>query len=274
MLDSLDRITGQQYTSYFLISGPCAVEDYDTCAVVAERVATIASRLSVPYIFKASYKKANRTRLDSFSSIGIEEALEILDRIRSDFAVPVLTDVHESTEVARVAQVADVLQIPAFLCRQTDLLVAAGESGRCVNVKKGQFMSGAGMAHAVEKVYSTKNENVWLTERGNSFGYQDLIVDMRNIAEMNHSAKAVIIDCTHSVQRPNAATGITGGTPDRIELIARAGIAAGAHGIFIETHPDPSRALSDGANMLPLDEIEGLLERIHRLSLSVREIYG
>ncbi len=251
--------------SFFLIAGPCAVEDDQICKEIVERILPITGRLEIPFIFKASYRKANRSRLDSFQGIGDDIALKILERIRSTFNVPVTTDIHAPQEAKWAAQVVDVLQIPAFLCRQTDLLLAAAETGKIVNIKKGQFMNAANMKHAVDKIINQTKNNVWLTERGTTFGYQDLIVDYRNIPWMQSLKVPVILDCTHSLQQPNQTGGVTGGDPTLIETIASAGIATGVDGIFIETHPDPGKAKSDGANMLPLGKLEPLLEKLVRI---------
>jgi 2-dehydro-3-deoxyphosphooctonate aldolase (KDO 8-P synthase) len=243
----------------YLLSGPCAIEDEKTPLLVAEAMKNLAEKYGFEYIFKASVKKANRSRLDSFTGIEEERALEILSEVKAKFNVPIVTDIHESHEAAKYGAVADYLQIPAFLCRQTDLLLAAGETGRVVNIKKGQFSSPESMQFAVNKVKSTGNEKVMLTERGTFFGYQDLVVDYRGIVEMKKFGVPVILDCTHSLQRPNQSSGVTGGNPELIETIAKAGIAVGVDGLFIEVHPDPSKALSDGANMLKLDGAESLL---------------
>jgi 2-dehydro-3-deoxyphosphooctonate aldolase (KDO 8-P synthase) len=225
--------------------------------------------LQVPYIFKGSYRKANRSRLDSFTGIGDEKALKILQKVGATFNVPTITDIHETEEAAMAAAYVDVLQIPAFLCRQTDLLVAAAKTGKVVNVKKGQFLSGEAMRFAVEKIKESGNENVILTDRGNSFGYSDLVVDFRNIVAMKNFGVPVVMDVTHSLQQPNQSSGVTGGKPALIETIAKAAIAVGADGIFIETHPFPSQAKSDAANMLPLDQLEGLLEKLIRIRQAV-----
>lgn len=229
---------------------------------IAERVVGICDRLRIPLIFKASYRKANRTRVDSFTGIGDEAALEILARIRSEFSVPVVTDIHESDEAALAAQYVDVLQIPAFLCRQTDLLVAAAKTGKVVNVKKGQFLAPESMKFAVDKIRAAENDNVMLTERGSMFGYQDLVIDYRGIPVMQQNKVPVILDITHSLQQPNQSSGVTGGRPELIGLVAKAGIAVGVDGLFVETHPDPANAKSDGANMLHLDRLEELLVRL------------
>jgi 2-dehydro-3-deoxyphosphooctonate aldolase (KDO 8-P synthase) len=255
--------------NFFLIAGPCAIEGRDMAMEIAEKVSGIAKRLDIPYIFKGSYKKANRTKLDSFTGIGDVKALEILKEIGEKFKVATVTDIHESEEAALAAKYVDVLQIPAFLCRQTDLLVAAAKTGKAINIKKGQFLSGQAMKFAVEKVRSLGNENIILTDRGNSFGYTDMVVDFRNIPEMRSNHVPVVMDVTHSLQQPNQSSGVTGGRPAMIETIAKAAIAVGADGIFIETHPDPSIAKSDGANMLRLDLLEELLEKLVRVRRAV-----
>lgn len=257
--------------SFFLIAGPCAIESREVAFEVAEQLVQITQKLNIPLVFKGSYRKANRTKLNSFTGIGDEKALQILADVREKYQVPVITDIHESDEAARAAAYVDVLQIPAFLCRQTDLLTAAAETGKAVNIKKGQFMSGSGMGFAVEKVRSVNPESpVILTDRGNSFGYGDLVVDYRNLPEMQQFGVPVVMDCTHSLQQPNQASGVTGGKPTLIETIAKAAIAVGADGLFIETHPRPAEALSDGANMLPLDQMEKLLEKLLRIRMAIQ----
>jgi 2-dehydro-3-deoxyphosphooctonate aldolase (KDO 8-P synthase) len=246
---------------FFLIAGPCAIEGKDMAFRIAEQLAEICQELCVPFVFKGSYRKANRSKLDSFSGIGDEEALSILTSIRSEFSVPVTTDVHESEEVNSVKDAVDVIQIPAFLCRQTALLQSAGESGRVVNIKKGQFMSPESMQFAKEKVEDTGNQNVWLTERGTTFGYQDLVVDFRSIPLMKQFGGEVVMDCTHSLQQPNQSIGVTGGRPQLIETMACAAAAVGARGFFIETHYKPEMAKSDAANMLPLDRLKGIVKK-------------
>ena len=254
--------------NFFLLAGPCVVESEELVMEVAEKVFEMTNRLQIPYVFKSSYRKANRSRSDSFTGIGDEKALEILAKVKQKFDLPVVTDIHTAGEAALAAQYVDVLQIPAFLCRQTDLLQAAGETGKYVNVKKGQFLSPESMEHAVKKVKETGNDNVWLTERGTTFGYQDLVVDFRGIPVMKKFAPT-IMDCTHSLQQPNQSSGVTGGRPDMIETIARAAIAVGADGLFIETHPNPAVAKSDGANMLRLDLLESMLERLVRIRKAI-----
>ena len=256
----------KQAGRFFLMAGPCVIEDETSPMHIAEVLVETTSRLGIPYIFKASYRKANRSRLDSFTGIGDEKALKVLGKIRDTFGIPVVTDIHTAEEASMAAEYADVLQIPAFLCRQTDLLVAAAKTVKVVNIKKGQFLSGESMGFAVEKVKLSGNDKVMLTERGSMFGYQDLVVDYRNIPIMQGFGVPVVLDVTHSLQQPNQTSGVTGGKPEMIGVIAKAGIAAGADGIFMETHPDPAHALSDGANMLPLDKVEGLLEQLLALA--------
>ncbi len=260
--DRLPKIKHTGSNNFFLLAGPCVIENEEMAYPIAEHILEITNRLEIPFIFKASYKKANRSRLDSFSGIGDEKALNILKDISEKLDIPVVTDIHSAEEARLAAGYADVLQIPAFLCRQTELLLAAGKTGKVINIKKGQFVSGEAMRFAVEKVLSTGNENIWLTERGNMFGYGDLVVDYRNIPAMQSIGFPVILDITHSLQQPNQSSGVTGGSPQLIETIGRAGIAAGVDGIFLETHPQPSTAKSDGANMLPLDKLEKLLEHL------------
>lgn len=255
--------------NFFLMAGPCAIENEDMALRIADRITTITDSLKIPYIFKGSYKKANRSKLTSFSGIGDEKALKILKSVKENFGIPTVTDIHESHEAEIAASYVDILQIPAFLCRQTDLLVAAAQTEKIVNIKKGQFLSAASMKFAVEKVNAAGNNKVLLTDRGNTFGYQDLIVDFRGIPEMKSFGVPVIMDCTHSLQQPNQVSGVTGGKPALIETIAKAAIAVGADGLFIETHPEPSLAKSDGANMLQLDLLEPLLQKLIRLRKAV-----
>lgn len=250
---------------FFLMAGPCVIENESMPFEIAETLVNICNDFDIPLIFKASYKKANRSRLDSFMGIGDEKALKILQKVREEFGIPVVTDIHDIHEAALAAEYVDVLQIPAFLCRQTELLIAAAKTAKVVNIKKGQFLSGDSMQFAVDKVVASGNDQVMLTERGNSFGYQDLVVDYRNIAAMQQTGFPVVLDVTHSLQQPNQSSGVTGGNPKLISLIASAGIAAGADGIFMETHPDPGKALSDGANMLPLKEVKSLLEKLVKI---------
>lgn len=251
--------------NFFLIAGPCAIEGEEMAMEIAERVGEITDKLNIPYIFKGSYRKANRSRLDSFTGIGDEKALNILAKVAQRFGLPATTDIHTDSEAGLAAQYVDVLQIPAFLCRQTDLIVAAAKTGKVVNIKKGQFLSPSGMEHARQKVIDAGNEHVWLTERGSTFGYTDLVVDFRSIPTMRQLGSPVIMDCTHSLQQPNQNSGVTGGKPHLIETIAKAAVATGADGLFLETHPNPSVAKSDAANMLPLDQLEGILRRLIRI---------
>lgn len=251
--------------NFFLMAGPCVIEGEQMALDIAHKISDICRRLDIPYIFKGSYRKANRSRLDSFTGIGDEEALKILAKVRREVGVPVVTDIHEAREAEFAAEYVDILQIPAFLCRQTDLLVAAARTGKAVNIKKGQFLAPGSMVHAVEKVRAAGNDNVAVTDRGTTFGYTDLIVDFRGIPEMQSFGSPVILDCTHSLQQPNQSAGVTGGRPDMIETISRAGVAVGVDGLFIETHPRPDLAKSDGANMLQLDLLEPLLERLVKI---------
>ena len=253
----------------FLIAGPCVIESEGMTLDVAGQLKEITSALNIPFIFKSSFDKANRSSNKTFRGFGIDEGLRILSEVKKQIGVPVLTDVHDQFQVAQVASVADVLQTPAFLCRQTDFINAVATSGRPVNIKKGQFVSGEAMKFAVDKVRLTGNNKIMLTERGTTFGYQDLVVDYRNIPIMKSHGVPVVMDCTHSLQQPNQSSGITGGNPKMIGTIARAAIAAGVDGLFIETHPDPSKALSDGANMLHLDYLEELLQQLIRIRKSL-----
>ena len=266
MINNVPNIKNTDSGNFFLIAGPCVVESEENVFEIACTIKEITDRLKIPFIFKASYRKANRSRLDSFTGIGDEKALAIIKSVSDRLHLPTLTDVHTAEECAIAAQSVDVLQIPAFLCRQTDLLVAAAKTNKVVNIKKGQFLSAEAMQFAVNKVKDSGNENVWLTERGTTFGYQDMVVDYRGIPTMKEFAPTVL-DITHSLQQPNQSSGITGGKPELIETIAKAGIAVGVDGIFIETHPDPSVAKSDGANMLRLDLLEELLIKL----IKVRE---
>jgi len=262
-----DLLADQTYDekNFFLIAGPCVVESEELVMEVAEKVSGICKNLGIPYIFKASYRKANRTSGSSFTGIGDEAALEIVNKAGLKFHLPTTSDIHAHEEADIAANYVDVLQIPAFLCRQSDLLVAAAETGKIINVKKGQFLSGEAMRFAVDKLRKAGNKKIILTERGTTFGYQDLVVDYRNIPTMQSHGVPVVMDCTHSLQQPNQTSGITGGNPQMIGTIAKAAIAAGADGLFIETHPDPSKALSDGANMLRLDLLEDLLKQLLKI---------
>ncbi|TAE27347.1 MAG: 3-deoxy-8-phosphooctulonate synthase [Cytophagales bacterium] len=267
----LPKLQHTDSSNFFLMAGPCAIEGRDRALQIAERIVEITNRLQIPYIFKGSYRKANRTKADSFTGIGDELALSILKEVGDTFNIPTVTDIHESHEAAMAAGSVDVLQIPAFLCRQTELIEAAARTGKAVNIKKGQFLSGESMSFAAEKVRAINPDGtVFLTDRGNSFGYGDLVVDYRNIPTMQSFGVPVVMDCTHSLQQPNQASGVTGGKPALIATIAKAAIAVGADGLFIETHPDPSCAKSDGANMLPLDQLEVLLEKLVRVREAIR----
>ena len=267
-------IPGLQFTdsgNFLLIAGPCVIEDEKITFEIAEYIKTLSEDLKIPFVFKASYRKANRSKLDSFAGIGDEKALNILREIRESLNIPVVTDIHTVEEATIAAKYVDVLQIPAFLCRQTDLLLAAGNTGKVINIKKGQFLSGASMKFAVEKVLSTGNNSILLSERGSMFGYNDLVVDYRNIPEMQKTGYPVVLDITHSLQQPNQSSGITGGNPALIETIAKAGIAVGVDGIFLETHPNPTEAKSDGANMLKLSLLEGLLQKLVALKQTINK---
>jgi len=260
-LSLIPQLKHAESQQFFLLAGPCAIEGEDMALRIAERIVQITDQLEIPYVFKGSFKKANRSRVDSFTGIGDEKALKILAKVSQTFGVPTVTDIHEVSDAALAAEYVDVLQIPAFLVRQTDLVVAAAETGKVVNLKKGQFMSPEAMKHAVQKVLDSQNSQVMVTDRGTMFGYQDMIVDFRGIPTMRQYAP-VVLDVTHSLQQPNQSSGVTGGRPEMIETISRAGIAAGVDGLFIETHFDPANAKSDGANMLSLDLLEGLLTRL------------
>ncbi|RNI36602.1 3-deoxy-8-phosphooctulonate synthase [Hanamia caeni] len=255
---------GQDYddNNFFLIAGPCVVESEELIFEVAEKVSTVCKSLRIPYVFKSSYRKANRTSASSFTGIGDEDALQMIAKVGKHFSLPTVSDIHAHEEAAMAAKYVDMLQIPAFLCRQTDLLIAAAETGKVINVKKGQFVNGESMKFAAEKIRNAGNQQVLLTERGNTFGYNDLVVDFRNIPVMQKHNVPVVMDCTHSLQQPNQSSGVTGGNPQMIGTIAKAAIATGADGLFIETHPNPSVAKSDGANMLQLDLLEPLLARL------------
>ena len=272
MIPHIDKLKNTDSGNFFLMAGPCAIESETMAMEIAEKVVTITQKLKIPYIFKGSYRKANRSRLDSFAGIGDEKALKILKKVRETFDIPVVTDIHTAEEAAMAAEYVDVLQIPAFLCRQTDILVAAANTGKVVNIKKGQFLSADAMQFAVNKVRESGNNNIALTERGTTFGYQDLVVDYRGIPVMKEMNVPVVLDITHSLQQPNQASGVTGGKPELIETVARAGIAVGADGIFIETHPNPAEAKSDGANMLRLDLLEPLLTKLVLLKQTVNKL--
>lgn len=265
---TLDKLTNSD--NFFLLAGPCVIEGEDMALRIAEKITEITARLQIPYVFKGSYRKANRSRLDSFTGIGDEKALKILRKVGETFGVPTVTDIHETHEAAMAAEYVDVLQIPAFLCRQTDLLVAAARTGKIVNIKKGQFLSPGAMQFAAQKVVDAGNRQVMLTERGTTFGYTDLVVDYRGIPQMQAFGFPVVMDVTHSLQQPNQTSGVTGGMPALIETIAKAAIAVGADGLFIETHPEPAVAKSDGANMLRLDLLEGLLTRLIRIREAIK----
>jgi len=265
----LEKLKHTAGNNFFLMAGPCAIESEEMALRIAERIVNITDKLEIPYIFKGSYRKANRSKGSSFTGIGDEKALKILEKVGKTFDVPTVTDIHESAEAAMAAAYVDVLQIPAFLCRQTDLLIAAAKTNKVVNVKKGQFLSAGSMKFAVEKILESGNNRVILSDRGNTFGYQDLIVDYRGLPEMQTFGVPVVMDCTHSLQQPNQSSGVTGGKPELIATIAKAAIAVGADGLFIETHPDPACAKSDGANMLHLDRLEELLTQLVRLRKAV-----
>ncbi len=268
---AIPKIKHLNSNNFFLLSGPCAIEGEEMAMRIAEQVTEITDALKIPYIFKGSFKKANRSRIDSFTGIGDEKALKILKKVSRTFDVPTVTDIHEVSDASMAAEYVDVLQIPAFLVRQTDLVVAAARTGKVVNLKKGQFMSPESMQHAVKKVYDAGNEQVMITDRGTMFGYQDLVVDFRGIPVMRSYAP-IVLDVTHSLQKPNQSSGVTGGRPELIETIARAGISVGVDGLFMETHFDPANAESDGANMLPLDKLQGLLSRLVAIRQAVNQL--
>ncbi len=265
MISSIPGIKHTESNNFFLLAGPCAIEGRDIALSVAERVVNLTDKYKIPYVFKGSYRKANRSRIDSFAGIGDEKALKILAEVRETFKIPVITDIHSAEEAAMAAEYVDILQIPAFLCRQTDLLIAAAKTGKWVNVKKGQFVSPASMVFAVNKIIDSGNNKVMITDRGTMFGYQDIVVDYRGIVEMKKFGKPVVLDITHSLQQPNQSSGVTGGKPELIETIARAGIVNGVDGLFLETHPDPGNAKSDGANMLHLDKLDKLLFNLTKI---------
>jgi 2-dehydro-3-deoxyphosphooctonate aldolase (KDO 8-P synthase) len=269
MIEQIPLIRHAQSGNFFLMSGPCAIEGEEMALRIAERIVSITDKLQIPYIFKGSYRKANRSRIDSFSGIGDEKALKILAKVRDTFGVPVVTDFHSAEEAAMAAQYVDVLQVPAFLCRQTDMLIAAAQTGKVVNIKKGQFLSPEAMTFAVNKVRDSGNNQIFLTDRGTTFGYYDLIVDYRGIPAMQQMGVPVVLDITHSLQQPNQSSGVTGGKPALIETIARAGVAVGVDGLFVETHFDPANAKSDGANMLHIDLLEDLLTKLVKIRQSI-----
>ncbi len=263
-----ENLTGKD--SFFLLAGPCVIEGEEMALRIAERITEITNRLQIPYVFKGSYRKANRSRLDSFTGIGDEKALKILKKVHDTFGIPTVTDIHETHEAEMAAEYVDILQIPAFLCRQTDLLVAAAKTGKIVNIKKGQFLSPQAMQFAAQKVADAGNKHIMITERGTTFGYTDLVVDYRSFPIMQKFGYPVVMDATHSLQQPNQTSGVTGGLPELIETIAKAAIAVGADGLFIETHPEPSKAKSDGANMLQLDLLEDLLTKLKRIREAIQ----
>lgn len=269
-LQNIPQIKHLESNNFFVLAGPCAIEGEEMALRIAEELVKITDKLHIPYVFKGSFKKANRSRVDSFTGIGDEKALKILRKVSETFHIPTITDIHTNEDAAMAAEYVDVLQIPAFLVRQTDLVVAAANTGKTVNLKKGQFMSPESMKHAVQKVLDSNNQNVMITDRGTMFGYQDMIVDFRGIPTMKQFATTVL-DVTHSLQQPNQSSGVTGGRPDMIETIAKAGIVTGADGIFIETHFDPANAKSDGANMLDLKYFEGLMTRLVAIRKTILE---
>ncbi len=271
-MTTLEYLKSSATSNFFLLAGPCVIESEDMALDIAAHIVPLCQDLNIPYAFKGSYRKANRSRVDSFTGIGDEKALKILQKVGREFGVPVVTDIHEAAEAEMAAEYVDILQIPAFLCRQTDLLVAAAHTGKMVNIKKGQFLAPESMRFAVQKVLDSGNSQVAVTERGTTFGYGDLVVDYRGVPVMQQGGEVpVILDVTHSLQQPNTGSGVTGGRPELIETIARAGIAVGADGLFIETHRDPSVAKSDGANMLRLDLLEGLLRRLTDIRMTINK---
>ena len=269
MLSKINNLQHQRSGNFFLIAGPCVIESEKTVMEIAEKTLNICNKLEIPFIFKGSYRKANRSRIDSFTGIGDMEALSVLKKVGEKFNIPTLTDIHSAAEANIASQYVDVLQIPAFLCRQTDLLVAAAKTGKVINIKKGQFLSPESMEHAVTKVKKSGNNTIMITDRGTMFGYQDIVVDFRGIPAMKQFGVPVVMDITHSLQQPNQDNGITGGNPEMIGTIAKAAIATGVDGIFLETHPNPSQAKSDGANMLQLDKLEDLLVKLVKIRKSI-----
>jgi len=265
MLAKINKIQHQRSGNFFLIAGPCVIEEEKMVMEIAKKIVSITNKLEIPFIFKGSYRKANRSRLDSFTGIGDMEALKILKKVGKSYNIPTITDIHTAKEAAIAAQYVDVLQIPAFLCRQTDLLVAAAKTRKVINIKKGQFLSPKSMKHVINKVKESGNNTIMLTDRGTMFGYQDMVIDYRGIPTMQSFGVPVVLDITHSLQKPNQNSGVTGGNPDMIETIAKAGIAVGTDGIFLETHPSPTEARSDGANMLILDKLEDLLTKLVKM---------
>ena len=266
---NIEYLKSSKANNFFLLAGPCVIEGEEMALDIAEKMVKITSQLDIPYVFKGSYRKANRSRIDSFTGIGDEKALKVLKKVRDTFGIPVVTDIHAAEEAAMAAEYVDILQIPAFLCRQSDLLIAAAKTGKVVNIKKRQFLAPDAMKFAAQKVIESGNDQVMLTDRGTTFGYQDLIIDYRGIPKMQETGCPVILDITHSLQQPNTTSGVTGGLPHLIETVAKAGIAVGVDGIFMETHQNPSVAKSDGANMLPLAQVESLLEKLVRIRQAV-----